>query len=516
MTEPAVTYPLLSAATCPQQVAPDRESTIRIVHLGIGAFHRAHQAFYTEKVMQQTAERNWMIAGVSLRSSAVANQLNPQQGLYTLVTTSAAGTEQQLIQSVAKVLVAPQNPQAVIELMASPEVAIFSLTVTEKGYCLNPATGDLDLALADIQHDLTHLATPKTAIGYLVAALQQRFIRKLKPVTVISCDNISQNGKTLARLVQQFAAKIDAELAQWIKSQIAFPDSMVDRIVPATTEQDILALAADTGYLDKAMVKTESYSQWVLEDHFSSERPAWEKAGVMLVKEVALFEQAKLRLLNGAHSALAYLGAVAGYSYVHQVVAEPVFLRYLRHLMRNELMPTLQAPEGLDLAAYIEALLKRFANPALMHRTMQIAMDGSQKIPPRLLAAAQIRLDKGQSVDAICFAVAGWLRFSMGFDAKGDTLEVSDPLAELLMQIRLEHWDHIDELVGQYLAVSQVFPAALSSSALFRNRLTYWLSYILANGVPTALQSLLLEVQDYSAAPRLVSDLASARAGRAK
>ena len=452
-----------------------------------------------------------MIAGVSLRSSAVAQQLNPQQGLYTLVTSSAAGMQQQLIQSVAKVLVAPEDPKAVIELMASPQVAIYSLTVTEKGYCLNPATGELDVSLADIQHDLNHLAAPKTAIGYLVAALQQRFVRKLKPVTVISCDNISQNGKTLARLVQRFAAQVDVELAEWIQNHIAFPDSMVDRIVPATTEQDMLDLAADTGYLDQAMVKTESYSQWVLEDHFSSERPAWEEAGVMLVKDVAPFEQAKLRLLNGAHSALAYLGAVAGYSYVHQVVADPVFLRYLRHLMRNELMPTLQAPQGLDLAAYIEALLKRFANPALMHRTMQIAMDGSQKIPPRLLAAAQISLDKGLSVDAICFAVAGWLRFSMGFDAKGDTLEVSDPLADLLMQIRLVHWDHIDELVGQYLAVSQVFPAALSESVLFRNRLTYWLSYILANGVPTALQSLLLEVQDYSAAPRL----AKAIVGRA-
>ncbi|MFC0048355.1 mannitol dehydrogenase family protein [Rheinheimera tilapiae] len=484
--------------------------TPRIVHLGIGAFHRAHLAWYTDALMQAGGGDDpwpWAIMGVSLRSPEVAAQLNPQQGLYTLQQSSASSTSQQVIQSVLGVLVAPQDPAAVIALLGAPTTEIISLTVTEKGYCLDLVSRQLDFAHPDIVFDLAHPSTPRSTIGYLVAGLAERFEKGYPAPTILCCDNLPQNGVTLARLVTQFAEKLNPELAGWITSQVAFPSSMVDRIVPATTQADIEVLAAETGYMDLAMVKTEQFSQWVIEDKFAGARPAWEQVGALLVQDVTPFEHAKLRLLNGAHSALAYLGTLAGYSYVHQVVADPLFGRYLRHLMTQELMPTLlvdgQAPAGLDLPRYIDALLQRFANPALAHRTMQIAMDGSQKLPQRLLAAAQQRLQAGLPVDAICFAVAGWLRFSMGFDAKGDALEVSDPLAARLLEIRLVHWDHIDELVGEYLKLSQVFAPALVAYPQFAERLTYWLSYILANGVPTALQSLLLEVQDYAAAPRL-------------
>lgn len=487
--------------------------TPRIVHLGIGAFHRAHLAWYTDALLRadgggsSDGQGPWAIMGVSLRSPEVAAQLNPQQGLYTLQQSSALSTSQQLIQAVLGVLVAPQDPAAVVTLLGAPTTEIISLTVTEKGYCMDLVSRQLDFAHADIVFDLAHPATPKSAIGFLVAGLAARFKNGLPAPTILCCDNLPQNGVTLARLVTLFAEKLNPELAGWIAAQVAFPCSMVDRIVPATTQADIDALAAEAGYMDLAMVKTEQFSQWVIEDKFAGARPAWEQVGALLVQDVTPFEHAKLRLLNGAHSALAYLGTLCGYSYVHQVVADPLFVRYLRHLMQQELMPTLlvdgKAPAGLDLPLYIDALLQRFANPALSHRTMQIAMDGSQKLPQRLLAAAEQRLQAGLPVDAICFAVAGWLRFSMGFDAKGDALEVSDPLAARLLEIRLVHWDHIDELVGEYLAVSQVFAPSLVAHPQFAERLTYWLSYILANGVPTALQSLLLEVQDYAAAPRL-------------
>lgn len=508
-----MTYPRLSAAllaaTGAVPLLPWRQepTVARIVHLGIGAFHRAHLAWYTDALMHQAAtdgqaQTPWPIMGVSLRSADVAALLNPQQGLYSLQQSSAESAHTQIIQSVLGVLVAPEQPAAVIALLAAPSTDIISLTITEKGYCLDLVSRTLDFNHPDIQFDLAHPHSPKSAIGYLVAGLAARFAAGVAAPTILCCDNLPNNGRTLAGLVQQFARRVNPALADWIAQYVAFPSSMVDRIVPATTAADIDALAAQSGYLDPAMVKTEQFSQWVIEDHFAGARPAWEHVGALLVDDVTPFEHAKLRLLNGAHSALAYLGYLCGYHYVHQVVADPLFVRYLRHLMQQELLPTLIAPPGLDLATYIDALLSRFANPALAHRTMQIAMDGSQKLPQRLLTAALQRLELGLPVDAICFAVAGWLRFSMGFDAKGDPLDVSDPLAAKLLQIRTEHWDHIDELVGEYLKVSQVFAPQLLAYPQFAARLTYWLSYILANGVPTALQSLLLEVQDYAAAPR--------------
>ena len=507
MTYPRLSAALLAAADSPTPLAPWRHSDLpaRIVHLGIGAFHRAHLAWYTDALMQSAGNRGgiWPIIGVSLRSADVAALLNPQQGLYSLKQSSATQQNTQLIQSVLGVLVAPEDPAAVIALLAAPTTDIISLTVTEKGYCLDLVSRRLDLNHPDIVFDLAHPHSPKSAIGYLVAGLAARYAAATAAPTILCCDNLPQNGQTFARLVTQFAEQQDPALAVWIAENVAFPSSMVDRIVPATTAADVEALAAQSGYLDPAMVQTEQFSQWVIEDRFAGPRPAWELVGALLVADVTPFEHAKLRLLNGAHSALAYLGILCGYPYVHQVVADPLLLRYLRHLMHRELLPTLIAPDGIDLAAYVEDLLTRFANPALAHRTLQIAMDGSQKLPQRLLVAAQQRLQCGLPVDAICFAVAAWLRCSMGFDAKGDPLELADPLAARLLQIRLEHWFPIDQLVSEYLQLTQVFSADLLAQPQFAERLTYWLSYILANGVPTALQSLLLEVQDYAAAPRL-------------
>ncbi|MDZ7869103.1 MAG: mannitol dehydrogenase family protein, partial [Rheinheimera sp.] len=349
MTLPRLSVALFSETHCnePLSLGPllpwrqrQQKVTPRIVHLGIGAFHRAHLAWYTDALMHAGGDDPWpwAIMGVSLRSAEVAAQLNPQKGLYTLQQSSASSTSQQVIQSVLGVLVAPQDPAAVIALLGARTTEIISLTVTEKGYCLDLVSRQLDFAHPDIVFDLAHPSTPRSAIGYLVAGLAERFAKGYPAPTILCCDNLPQNGVTLARLVTQYAWQLNQELAAWISAQVAFPSSMVDRIVPATTQADIDALSAVSGYVDPAMVKTEQFSQWVIEDKFAGTRPAWELVGAVLVPDVTPYEHAKLRLLNGAHSALAYLGTLSGYSYVHQVVADPLFHRYLRHLMTQELM----------------------------------------------------------------------------------------------------------------------------------------------------------------------------------
>lgn len=471
---------------------------IGIVHLGIGAFHRAHQAVYTDTYMRKSGDHNWFIAGVSLRSGTVAEQLNPQDGFYTVKVSSAQGQEQQIVQSVAKVLVAPDDPQAVLSLMASPTCHIISLTVTEKGYCHDPSTGNLNVQHPDIVHDLSNLDKPKTAIGYLISALKTRFEAHIDAPTILCCDNLPENGNTTARIVTQFATRISDELVAWINENVAFPNTMVDRIVPATTPSDIDELADEAGYRDSAMVKTEAFTQWVIEDKFAGKRPHWEDAGATIVSNVDVFEKAKLRLLNGAHSSLAYAGFLSGYEFVSEVMEDKAFGRYLNILMCDEIAPTLTAPPGLELTSYTADLLARFTNPALFHKTYQIAMDGSQKLPQRLFHTIEDRLQNGESAECLCFAVASWLRYTMAFDAKGDAIEVQDPLADVLYDVQKRDFYEIDKLVKGYLGLSQIFPQTLSTNDVFEERVKYWLSYILANGVPTALDSLLLEVQDYS------------------
>jgi len=477
-----------------------KNAPISIVHLGIGAFHRAHQAWYTDNVNLTSKSAPWYIAGVSLRSASVREQLAPQDGLYHVIESDKNGKSATLIQAVKQLLVAPENPEAVLTLMTKPDTKIVSLTVTEKGYCHDPATNKLDFSNPSIVHDLENLDKPKSAIGFIASSLQKRFTSHGQGLTVLCCDNLPQNGTTLKGLICEFAEQLNPNLVAWIKLHVSFPNSMVDRIVPATTPQDIEDFQQD-GIQDLGLVKSERFSQWVIEDNFVAGRPAWEYVGVTLVEDVEPFENAKLRLLNGAHSALAYIGFLSGYQYVHEVMADEYLTKYLKHVMHNEIMPTLSAPPGLDLTQYINDLLERFRNPVLHHSTYQIAMDGSQKLPQRLLNTVIDRIASQESIEGLSFAIASWLRYTMAFDQKGDTIEVQDPLADTLLIIRQQHWDHIDELIRQYLDVSSVFPASLSQSDIFSQRVTYWLSYILANGVQTALQSLLLEVQDYSIKP---------------
>lgn len=390
----------------------DREAQgVGIVHFGIGAFHRAHQAWYTDLAMSG-GDRGWMIAGVSLRSGTVAARINPQGGLYTLTERGSEGEATRLIGAVREVLVGAEDHARIVGRIAAPECRIVSFTVTEKGYC-RAAHGDLDFVLAEASF-----------YPLLAEGLKQRRDAGLPGVTLLSCDNLSDNGRQLERLMRGWLALREPDLVEWFERECVCPNSMIDRIVPATTPADIQALEARTGLRDEAAVFTEPFSQWVIEERFAAGRPGWEKHGAQLVEDVAPYETAKLRMLNGAHSALAYLGLERGHTFVHEAVADPELRPLVERLMRVEAAGSFTPAAEQNLEAYADELLARFANSALRHRLIQIAMDGSEKIPQRWLETVAAQRAKGAGCPSILTALAAWLRH-----VRGDARPVDDPRA---------------------------------------------------------------------------------------
>jgi fructuronate reductase len=456
-----------------------------IVHLGIGAFHRAHQAVVIDDLLAQGAS-GWGIVGASLRSSDTRDALVPQDCLYTLAVRSGAGTEHRIIGSVLDILVAPANPAALIARMADPSTRIVSLTVTEKGYCHTPQTGELDEHHPDIVHDLRHPDAPRSAPGFIVAALARRQASSTAPFTVLSCDNLSANGHTAKRIVTQFAALRTRELARWIEDEVAFPSTMVDRIVPETTEANRASVASALGMTDAWPVVTEPFTQWIVEDRFPAGRPDFAAAGVQLVSNVTPFEHMKLRLLNAGHSALAYLGYLAGYETIAAAMTDGRFVAFARQVM-DDAAPTLGMSEATDLAAYSASLLQRFSNPALHHRTWQIAMDGSQKLPQRLLATMQDRLRLGLPIDTHALAVAGWMRYVTATDETGRAIDVRDPIAARLKAIAEDAGPVADRLAPALLAVSSIF-GALGGDPRMRSAVTQALAKLYEMGARQAVQ----------------------------
>lgn len=426
---------------------------IGIVHLGIGAFHRAHQAVYLDDLLALHGG-NWRILGVSLRSAAVRNQMAPQDGRYTLVERGAGGERLRVIGSVADVLVASADPAAVVAAIARPETAIVSLTVTEKGYCHDPATGALDEHHPDIVHDLAAPAAPRSAIGFLAAGLAARQANGGPPLTVLCCDNLPDNGATLRQLLLRFAALADPGLGDWIAAHTGFPSTMVDRIVPATTDADVADVAARLGVIDRATVKTEKFSQWVIENRFIGPCPRFADVGVQLVADVKPFELAKLRMLNGSHSTLAYLGLLRGHEFVHQAIADAAIATIVERLMLDEAAPTLPPAAGLAPGDYSAALLRRFANPALAHGLVQIAMDGSQKLPQRLIGTIADRWAAGSLARHALLGIAAWM-----LHATGRYRRVDDPLAARLGDIAAGAGDDPAALVAAMLEIENVFGA---------------------------------------------------------
>jgi fructuronate reductase len=438
----------LSAAnlgTLPQSVARpgyDRDFRgIGIIHFGIGAFHRAHMAAYTDDAMAG-AEGDWRILGVSLRSPSVREQMHPQDGLYSLVERSAEGSKARMIGAVADVLVAADERERLVATLAAPTTHIISFTITEKGYCRAP-DGSLDLAVAD----------DRSAYSYLAEAFARRRDAGLPGLTLLSCDNLAGNGAQLQRLMGEYLDARAPDLRGWFDAECACPSTMVDRIVPATTDVDRAEIEAMLGMRDEAAVVTEPFSQWVIEYKFAGPRPPWEKHGAQITSDVHAYETAKLRMLNGAHSALAYMGLKRGHDFVHQAIADPTLAPLVDRLMREEAATSLKPAPGQDLNAYADALIARFANPALNHRLIQIAMDGSQKIPQRWLETLAHHQQRGQQCPAILAGIAAWL-----CHIRGDNGPVDDPLAKALKA----SWD----AVGRQSVVASLFGSgALMASA---------------------------------------------------
>lgn len=465
----------------------DRERAgIGIVHLGVGAFMRAHVAVYCDDAMEK-AGGDWAIAGVSLRRPDVRDQLGPQDGLYTVGELDATCEQRRLIGGLKQMHVAREDPGAVVRLLADARVRVITLTVTEKGYCLDPDSGELSLAHPDIAHDLEKPGAPRSTIGFLVAGLAGRMKAGGVPPTIVCCDNLPGNGRRLRAAVLRFAGERDTALAAWIAGSVPFPATMVDRIVPATTPEDIERNAKAIGLHDEAFVKTEPFRQWVIEDSFANGRPRWEAGGALLVPDVEPFETAKLRLLNGPHSTIAYLGSLAGFEHVHEAMRDRAFAAFVRRLMIEEIAPVTPEPEGLEHGAYIEALLARFANPALQHRTRQIAMDGSQKLPQRLLNTIRAQLERNGPIDRLSLAVAGWIRYCMGRDEEGRSYEVDDPLSARFRTIAAAGQSDPVSVVAAFLDIREVFGTDLPAAPRFRARLTTSLETLQQAGASRAV-----------------------------
>jgi fructuronate reductase len=458
-----------------------------IVHLGIGAFHRAHQAVYTDDVLAR--DPTWGIVGASLRSGDTRDALEPQDGLYALAVRSGEGERLRIIGSVGRVLVAPERPGALIAAVADPRIRIVSLTITEKGYCHDPATGELNEAHPDIVHDLAEPEAPRSAPGLIVEALRFRREAGVPPFTLLSCDNLPANGRVTKRIVDRFARLRDADLGAFVAAELACPSTMVDRITPATTAEDRAAIARALGLEDAWPVVTEPFTQWVIEDRFPAGRPAWEAAGAELVADVEPYELMKLRLLNGAHSSLAYLGYLAGYETVSDTMADADFSRFVAGVMEAA-TPTLGVPPGADLAGYKVALIERFKNPALKHRTWQICMDGSQKLPQRLLNTIRDRLAAGAPFPHLALGVAGWMRYVTGVDERGRAIDVRDPLSAQLKEIADAAGPDASRLAPALLSVETIFGRDLPADPRFRDAVTKALERLCAVGARRAVAEL--------------------------
>ena len=435
---------------------------------------------------------DWGIVGVSLQSARMYDQLAPQNFAYTAQELAHSGEKLRQVEAVQTVLVARTDPEAVLAAMACEDTRIVSLTVTEKGYCHDPATGKLNKNHPDIRHDLEEVL-PVSAIGYLVRALQRRKASGVPPFTVLTCDNLPENGHLLRGVVLDFASAIDPALAHWIKAQGRFPCTMVDRIVPATKPEDIETLAEKTGVFDAAPVLHEPFRQWVVEDDFvpaygQNARPDLEAVGVELVGDVMPYEHMKLRMLNGTHSSLAYLGYLAGHETIADTVANPVFARFVKTLWHQEIICSFDAPEGVDLNTYADALFRRYTNPAIRHRTWQIAMDGSQKLPQRILGTVRDNLDAGRSSKGLIASIAAWMIFVGGTDLNGNPIDVRDPLAERLRTLS-DNAHTAQDKVAALLSVEQIFDPDLAAK-LQGDLETLYLQFQ-TKGVQPVLQSLL-------------------------
>jgi len=409
-----------------------------IVHIGVGGFHRSHQAYYVHQLLEKHGASDWGICGVGLRAAdrSMADVLKKQDGLYTLVTQHPNGeVVSEVIGAIKEYLLAGDAPQLVIDKMAHPDTKIVSLTITEGGYNFNPATGDFNFDNPDIQQELANPNDPKTVYGYLTAALRKRRNNGLPPFTILSCDNIQHNGDVARKMVLAFTKEQDPELANWIAKEVGFPNSMVDRITPITTSENIHYLKREYDLEDEWPVVCEPFIQWVIEDNFSSGRPSLEKLGVQFVPDVTPYEKMKIRLLNAGHSVLGITGAIHGHPAIDVCMNDPIWAKFMRQFMDKEATPVLGKIEGIDLEKYKDSLEERFANPNIKDSVSRICSESSAKVPKFLIPTLKENLASGGSIKYTTFTLAAWCLYcDKGINEKGEALKIIDEQKTALHQ----------------------------------------------------------------------------------
>jgi len=455
-----------------------------IVHLGIGAFHRAHQADYTDAALA-AAGGDWRIVGASLRSVELADALNPQNGLYTLIERGASGVRARLIGSIERVIAASRTADDLMTSLVDRRTRIVTMTVTEKAYGIDRATMTVNVRHPAIAADLQKPTNPSGVLGLLTEALRRRSLAQVGPFTVLCCDNLPDNGAFVRHGVVDFATRLDPALGDWIAEKVSFPSCMVDRITPASTErthEDALRL---TNCVDLAPVETEPFTQWVIEDRFPVGRPAWEAGGALFVDDVQPYEAMKLRLLNGAHSMLAYAGFLSGRRHVRDTVGPTGFRPLIeRHI--KAAASTLQRLPGIDLSVYAQQLLSRFANPAIAHETYQIAMDGTEKLPQRIFSPALEALERGLDARPFAFAVAVWMRYCMGRLDDGTRFALRDPREDEIRH-RLSTANTPSDIAEALHALPNLFPKRLRTDLVWRRTVNACLGTMMGEGMQAAL-----------------------------
>ena len=463
---------ILSKAELKKLPRPSREKPIitpKIMHFGPGAFFQSFVASLIDYVNQKDEEK-WGIIAVSLNSEETFKKFAGQDLVFNALSMSGEKKQVQQVSSISEFFVAKKDGQSVLGAFSDEQIEIVSLTITEKGYHYNSGKKELDFGNQNIIDDLRNPEKPKTAVGFIVAALNERFLKGKKPFTVLSCDNLPNNGSIVKKIVLDFAQKFDLSLAKWISREVCFPSTMVDRITPAIKGQDIINFAAEYGVNDPALVIHENFFQWVIEDKFSSERPKFELAGIQMVSNVELHEKMKLRCLNGTHSALAYLGYLAGLNTIAECVSNDSLVNYIQYLWEKEIIPTLETPEGENLDDYCNKLLERYQNPAIEHKTWQIAMDGSQKLPQRILETVSDLLKHHRNFSGSALAIAAWVKYVSGKGLNGKTIDVRDPMADDF--VRIARTSNTSEYyVESILNINEVFPENLRNSAFFRKEI---------------------------------------------
>jgi fructuronate reductase len=439
-----------------------------MAHIGVGAFHRCHQAEYTDDLLSRHFDR-WGVVGINIRAPRLSETLGSQGGLYTRLVREDSQVEARVVGSIVSVVDSQESAAPALDVLASADIDMVTLTVTEKGYCHIPSSGELDQDQPDIVHDLANPQTPRSVPGILARALELRMASHGRPVTLLSCDNIPTNGVILANVVQAIAGQRGNGLADWIAANVAFPSAMVDRIAPATSPADIETVEQRFGYRDAAVVVGEPFRQWVIEKKFAGRVPRWDLVGASFVDDVTPFEHLKMRVLNGAQTTLAYLGVLAGHEHTSDAIADPLLANFVRGMLIEETLPTLMPVPGVSPEAYVEQSLGRLRNTAIRHRNHQIATDGSQKIVQRLLNPIRDRLQQGESIALLSVPAAGWMAYLIRASARfGKRWPVSDPYADKVAGIADATGADTKALAAGILAIDTIFDPRLAANDDFR------------------------------------------------